>query len=162
MDEQIKAESGAGMIKAPHGKTIEKILQTEGKLLSVTQGVSMRPMLKSGRDVIVVVPKSGRLKPLDVALYKRGDAYVLHRVISVTESGYIIRGDNTYVDEIVAEESVIGVLTEYFSKGRSISVEDEKYKKYSKNVVKNYKRRKARVTFVVKVKRAIKKMIGKK
>ena len=151
-----------GMIEAPQGKTPESILQTEGRFLSVTKGVSMRPMLKSGRDVIVVVPKTQRLKPLDVALYKRGEAYVLHRVISVTESGYIIRGDNTYGDEIVPEENVFGVLTEYFSKGRSVSVNDEKYKKYSQKIVKNYKRRKARFDFIFKLKKFVKNISGAK
>lgn len=157
-----KQNNESGMIEAPQGKTPETILQTEGRFLSVTKGVSMRPMLKSGRDVIVVVPKTQRLKPLDVALYRRGDAYVLHRVISVIENGYIIRGDNTYSDEIVPEKDVFGVLTEYFSKGRTVSVTDEKYKKYSQKIVKNYKKRKARFDFIFKVKKFIKNIFGKK
>ena len=84
-------------------------------------GVSMRPMIISGRDVIVVEKKTQRLKPLDVALYVRKDKdYVLHRVLKVTEKGYIIRGDNCYYDEKVKEEDVIGVLTQYFKKENKI------------------------------------------
>lgn len=51
-----------------------------------------------------------------MALYKRGDKYVLHRVISVIDGGYIIRGDNCYSDEKIPESAVFGVLKEYFRK----------------------------------------------
>ena len=94
--------------------TIEALILTEGKYVGPTVGVSMLPMLKTGRDSVVIRKKEGRLKPLDVALYKRGEKYVLHRVISVIEGGYIIRGDNCYSDERIAEDAVFGVLTEFF------------------------------------------------
>ena len=51
---------------------IEEVLEKEGKYVGPTVGVSMRPMLKEGRDTIVVLAKKERLKPLDVALYIRG------------------------------------------------------------------------------------------
>ena len=59
--------------------TIEELIETEGKYVGPTVGVSMLPMLKSGRDSVVIEKKQARLKPLDVALYKRGEKYVLHR-----------------------------------------------------------------------------------
>ena len=96
--------------------TIEQVLEKEGKYIGPTVGVSMLPMLKTRRDSIVVTKKDGRLKPLDVALYKRGEHYILHRVLKVTDTGYIIRGDNCYADEIVPEECILGVLTEFFRK----------------------------------------------
>ena len=74
--------------------TIEELIGSEGRYVGPTVGVSMLPMLKTGRDSVVIVKKEARLRPLDVALYKRGDKYVLHRVISVIDGGYIIRGDN--------------------------------------------------------------------
>lgn len=141
---------------------IEELLKADGRYLSTTRGVSMRPMLKSGRDVIVVLPKTGRLKPLDVALYRRGESYVLHRVIRVTDSGYIIRGDNTYADETVPENAVIGVLSEYFSKKRAVKVTDEKYLRYSRRIVRLYPLRRFRVKTINAIKGIIKKIIGKK
>ena len=101
-------------------QTIEEVLRDKGVYIGPTVGVSMLPMLKNRRDTIVVKAKTERLKPLDVALYKRGDTYILHRVLEVTESGYIIRGDNCYSDEIVPEGAVIGVLTEFFRKGKHL------------------------------------------
>ena len=65
---------------------IKGILSSEGRYVGTTVGVSMLPMIRSGKDVIVVDKKTERLKPYDVALYMRGDAYVLHRVLSVREN----------------------------------------------------------------------------
>ena len=46
---------------------IEDVLRLQGKYVGPTVGVSMLPMLKNRRDTIIVVPKTERLKPLDVA-----------------------------------------------------------------------------------------------
>ena len=62
---------------------IEEILIREGKYVGAMVGVSMLPMLKSGRDLVVILPAKSRLKPFDVALYKRDGKYWLHRVITI-------------------------------------------------------------------------------
>lgn len=143
-------------------QTIEEVLRDKGIYIGPTVGVSMLPMLKNRRDTIVVKAKTERLKPLDVALYKRGDTYILHRVLEVTESGYIIRGDNCYSDEIVPEGAVIGVLTEFFRKGKHIFCTDKKYINYAKRRVKSYKSRLFFLKVKTKCKRIIKKIIGRK
>ena len=136
--------------------TIEEILEQDGKYIGPTVGVSMLPMLKNRRDTIVVLPKKERLKPLDVALYKRGDDYVLHRVLSLLDDGYLIRGDNCYSDEYIKEENVIGVLSEFFQKDKHFFCEDKKYLSYAKRRVKNYPIRRFFVLSFVKMKNAIK------
>lgn len=123
-------------------------MREKGVYVGPTAGVSMLPMLKNRRDTIVVRAKTERLQPLDVALYKRGEKYVLHRVLSVTETGYIIRGDNCYTDENVPESAVIGVLTEFYRKNKHVLCTDEKYLKYVKKRLKTYKIRR----FFVRVK----------
>ncbi len=140
-------------------RTIEEVLLETGKYIGPTVGVSMLPMLKNRRDTIVVKAKTERLLPLDVALYKRGDAYILHRVLSVTESGYIIRGDNCYYDEIVPEEAVIGVLTEFFRKKKHYFCTDKKYLRYVKKRLKNYKLRRFFMRTKMKLLAAIKKPV---
>ena len=90
------------------------------------------------------------MKPLDVALYKRGDDYVLHRVLKPVEGAYIIRGDNCYSDEYILEEQVIGVLTEFYRKDVHYTCTDEKYLRYAMRRVKNYPIR--RVFFKIKAK----------
>ncbi len=146
-------------MQAQNKRTIEEVLSTTGKYVGPTVGISMLPMLKSRRDTIVVHAKTERLQPLDVALYKRGNAYVLHRVLRVTDSGYIIRGDNCYYDEIVPESAVIGVLVEFFRKKEHFYCTDEKYLRYVKKRLKRYKSRRFFVLSYRKTIAAIKKPI---
>jgi hypothetical protein len=139
---------------------IEDVLLSQGQYVGPTAGVSMLPMLKNRRDTIVVVKKTERLHPLDVALYKRGNLYVLHRVLQVTDTGYIIRGDNCYSDEIVPEEAVIGVLTEFFRKDKHIvCATDKKYHRYIKNRLKTYKIRRFFVVLKAKLRAGVKKIL---
>ena len=140
-------------------KSIQEVLQETGVYVGPTAGTSMLPMLKNRRDTIVVKAKTERLKPLDVALYTRGGKYILHRVLSVTDTGYIIRGDNCYFDEIVPEETVIGVLTEFFRKKKHYFCTDEKYIAYAKKRVKRYKLRRVFVLTWRKIVASIKKII---
>ena len=78
----------------PSNEHIEDVLAQDGVWVSTTVGISMWPMLRNRRDTIVVRPCKSQLQKYDVALYRRGDAYVLHRVIGVKESNYRILGDN--------------------------------------------------------------------
>jgi hypothetical protein len=129
---------------------IEEVLLREGKYVGPTVGVSMLPMLKNRRDTIVVRPKTERLKRLDVALYHRGDAYVLHRVLEPIDGGYKIRGDNCYSDEYIPEDDVFGVLTEFFRKDKHYYCTDKKYLRYANRRLRTYKAR--RFFYFTKVK----------
>ena len=139
---------------------IKTLLENEGRFVGTTSGVSMRPMIISGRDVVVIEKKTERLKPLDVALYVRKDeTYVLHRVLRVTDSGYIIRGDNCYYDEVVKEEEVIGVLTQYFKKEKPIMMDDKKYLRYVKRRLFWYRPRRFFVLIKTKLRKIARRII---
>lgn len=111
--------------------TIKTILARDQMLVYKGCGTSMLPMLRPDRDIVVFVPAKERLKKYDVALYTSGKKYTAHRVIQVTEGGYLIRGDNTYVMENVEEEDVIGVLTHFVRNGRQYPVSHKGYRIYS-------------------------------
>ena len=106
----------------------------------------MRPMLKQNRDLVTIRPVSGRLKKYDVPLYrKKGGGYLLHRIIAVTENGYVIRGDNTYVKELnVTDNDIVGVLTAFKRKGKDYTVESKGYRLYARVWNFLYPLRKAR------------------
>ena len=114
--------------------TFEKILKDDGVLVYKTKGVSMQPMLKQERDIIIIRPKpEGRLHKYDVPLYKRGQKYVLHRIIAVRENDYAILGDNTYqVEYGITDDKIIGVLSEFVRKGKHYNVTDRGYMVYSR------------------------------
>ena len=111
--------------------TIKSILARDQILVYKCSGHSMLPMLRPDRDMIVFVPVKDRLKKYDVALYTSGQMYIAHRIVQVMEGGYLIRGDNTYVMEAVAEEDVIGVLTHFVRNGRKYPVSHKGYRIYS-------------------------------
>ncbi len=136
--------------------SIAQVVQEGGVYVGPTVGISMRPMLKEGRDTIVVTKKEGRLKVHDVALYLREGRNILHRVIAVTDEGYIIRGDNCYADEVVPEGAVIGVLTQYFKGKKEISLTSKKYVRYVKRRLKSYPVRRVFYWLLIKIKRIIK------
>ncbi len=112
----------------------EEYLQQHGVLTYRFRGVSMRPMLRQGKDFITVERKSGRLKKYDVALYRRPNgAYVLHRVVEVCPEGYVILGDNCYAKEFgIREDQVFGVLVGFSRGEKQISVTDRWYQLYAR------------------------------
>lgn len=113
-------------------KSIEEILKSDGMYVSTTSGVSMYPMLRDRRDTIVVTPTQERLKKYDVALYRRGNSYVLHRVIKVLPDSYVIRGDNCALKEYVPDSSVLGKLTEVWREDKKLDMQGAPYRAYSR------------------------------
>jgi Peptidase S24-like. len=108
----------------------EELLSHDGKLVYKTKGVSMQPMLQQNRDLVIIQAPVCRLKKYDVALYKRDDQYILHRVVKVMPDHYLIRGDNTYSLEYVPDSDVIGILMGFQRKGKQYSVIDTSYLLY--------------------------------
>ena len=114
--------------------SIEKEIAEKGRLTYTGKGVSMWPLIRQKKDVVVIERPKGRLKKNDVALYKtnkNSNRYTLHRIIDVTENGYICRGDNCMKKEYgITEEMIIGVMTELYRGGKKISLESVGYKAY--------------------------------
>ena len=104
--------------------TFEEVLAREGRLVYSNVGDSMWPFIRQGRDLLVIEPARGRLKRLDVPLYKRDNGqYVLHRVIAISPDGYVICGDNRWGREYgITDKHVIGVLTAVVRDGREVPV----------------------------------------
>ncbi len=111
--------------------TYEEILDRDGVLIYKTSGTSMLPMLHENRDLIVI-EKYGERRPqkYDVVLFRRPAQYVLHRILEVRDSDYIIVGDNLLTRESVKEEQILGVLTHFVRKGKEYKVTDENYLRY--------------------------------
>lgn len=115
--------------------TMIEELEKEGKLIYSNHGTSMMPLIKQGRDLVVIVKPGGRLKKYDVPLYRFGNSrrYILHRIIKVRESDYVIRGDNCLNKEYgISDSDIIGVLSKVIRKGKEVSVEDTGYRIYSR------------------------------
>ena len=118
---------------------IRRIIEAEGRYVSTSVGFSMKPMLRSRRDTVVIVPKTGRLKKYDVPLYEAGGKLILHRVVKVLPDGYVIRGDNcAFTERGITDSQILGVLCEFWRGEKRISVNDAGYRIYSRIWVISY------------------------
>ncbi len=106
--------------------TFEEILKKDGRLVYKTRGTSMLPMLRQGRDLVIIEPLKRRPQVFDVVLYRRGDgAHVLHRIIKVRKSDYVTRGDHTYRKETgITDQDIEGILTAFVRNGRQYHMTD--------------------------------------
>lgn len=105
-------------------------LENGGKANLTVTGNSMWPMMLSGRDSVVLIPP-GNEKKGDVVLYQRASGqYVLHRIIDVTQDGYIISGDNQAMREPVAKEQLIAVMESFTRGGKQYSRDSAFYRLY--------------------------------
>ena len=112
--------------------TFEELLNAKGFIVYTNVGGSMLPLLRQRRDVIEIRKKGpGRCQKYDVVLYKRGDQYILHRILKVMPEGYIIAGDNnTFVETDIRDENILGVMVRVIRNGKSITMDDWKYRLY--------------------------------
>lgn len=111
---------------------IEK-LNAGGKVTFTPKGTSMLPMLRNGQDVVILEKPQGRLHLFDVAFYKRDNGqYVLHRVYGFGSDGsYVMCGDNQFaLERGIRNDQIIAVMTAFFRKGKSYTVQSFVYRLY--------------------------------
>lgn len=128
MTDKRAAEPG----RKPDGITFEEELARHGSLLYTNVGSSMMPLLRQGRDLILIARRpQGRLKKYDTVLYKQGERYILHRILKVRKEDYVICGDHNWRREYgITDEQIIGILTAFVRDGKRIPVTDPKYRCY--------------------------------
>lgn len=102
------------------GLKIEKAIAENGEIICCSTGVSMYPMLRSRRDMVVISKLDRKLKKYDVPLYRVPSGKLfLHRIIKITDKGYVIRGDNRFNNEYnITDDMIIGVLKAFYREGK--------------------------------------------
>ena len=113
--------------------TFEELLATQGKIIHTNVGDSMMPLLREGKDLMVIEPRpEGPCKRYDAVLYKRPNGkYVMHRILKVRKDGYVLCGDNRWMREFgVQDDWIIGILTAVIRDGKTIPVTDRRYQRY--------------------------------
>lgn len=97
------------------------------------KGISMLPMLRQGKDNVVLSPVPARLKKYDLPLYQRDNGqYVLHRVIQVGTT-YTCMGDNQFIPEPgLRHDQMIGVVTGFYREEKFHDVQEWGYRLYSR------------------------------
>lgn len=106
-------------------------LQTGQRANLTVTGFSMLPMLREYYDTVQLKPIDGRLQPGDIALYHRDNGqFVLHRVIRLTQEGYLFCGDNQAELEPVRQDQLMAVVTGFTKNGKQHKTEEPAYRIY--------------------------------
>ena len=107
------------------------VLKKRGIYVGTVNGTSMFPMLRNKKDTVIIKPLTGKLKKYDVALYRKRNLYVLHRIVKVAPDGYVICGDNCMnLERDITDEQIIGKLEGFYRGERQISLNSIFYKLY--------------------------------
>ena len=112
---------------------IEEVVREGGEFRLFPRGTSMLPLLREGRDSVVLVAP-GTLEKRDICLYRRENgAYVLHRLIKWDQEGRpVFCGDNqTALEYGVARDSVVAVVHACYRDDKRREVTDLRYRLYA-------------------------------
>ena len=143
----------------------ENYLDRFGTLTYTNVGTSMMPLLRQGKDLFILKKRGPeRLAVGDVVLYRRPpDKYVLHRIVEVRPEDYVILGDNCAAREYgIRDEDILAVMTGYVRDGVEHSVTEKAYRDYTARILRSEKPRVAWKRTVMRAKRIVKKIIGRK
>ncbi len=101
------------------------------KVQFAPRGVSMLPMLRQGRDCVILSPVPEKLKKYDLPLYRLDSGkYLLHRVVRVGQT-YSCRGDNLYLTETgLRHDQMLALVTGFTRDGKLYSVGAWPYRLY--------------------------------
>lgn len=129
---------GEGLAMGENAITFEEELNRSGRLVYTNVGVSMMPLLRQGRDVMLIEKRDPKdLRRFDAVFFKRPGvtgrgAYVMHRILRILPDGnYWIVGDNCTSGEIVPPADILGVLTQVKRDGKkTVHMTDFSYRLY--------------------------------
>ena len=94
-------------------------------------GISMLPMLRQGKDSVVLSPVPEKLSKYDLPLYRRDNLkFVLHRIVKTGET-YTCIGDNQFVYEKgIRHDQIIGVVSGFYRNKKYHSTDEFSYRCY--------------------------------
>ncbi|CVI70664.1 hypothetical protein NDGK_01951 [Clostridiales bacterium CHKCI001] len=102
---------------------IQEVLDSGGEFQLYPRGSSMLPLIREGRDWVMLVQKGKTLHPNDIVLYHRKDgSFVLHRIVKVRSDGYVLCGDNqVQLETGIQDHQIIALVKGIGRKGRQVS-----------------------------------------
>ena len=111
---------------------IREVLASDGEFRLYPHGVSMLPLIRQGKDSVVLQRLTRPAKAGDILFYQRRDgSYVLHRVKKVSPEGLTMWGDHQLVLEHgVTEDQIIGYAARIFRGENEINCRSLCYRVY--------------------------------
>ena len=106
-------------------------LESGKKITFRPRGIIMLPLLREGKDGIVLEKSKGNHRKNDIVFYRRKNGqFVLHRIV-YTKDGYVISGDHQLFFEYgITDDEIIGVATGFYRGEKYYSVNNIFYRIY--------------------------------
>ena len=113
---------------------MEEVLASGGEFRIYPKGTSMLPLIRQGRDSVVLKRDfESAAKKHDIAFYRRDNgAFVLHRVMRVAKDGtYVMCGDNqTALESGIKKEQIIAHVITVYRENKAVPTGKLKYRFY--------------------------------
>lgn len=89
------------------------------------KGNSMRPLLRSGVDEVVISPRGKEaLRSMDIVLFRYAGRHILHRIVKIEAGSYWIQGDGVWLSHEECEvEAIVGVVRKVIRGGREMDTD---------------------------------------
>lgn len=115
MNKEFKLEEYDSLIK--------EVIESGGEFRMYPKGVSMLPILRQGKDSVVLVKPVFPLSRGQIIFYQRKNGqYVLHRIVGIRKDGYVLCGDNqTYKEEGITQNMIIAVVNKIYRGDKEVS-----------------------------------------
>lgn len=111
---------------------LREVLASGGEFQIAPEGTSMLPLIRPGRDTVILVRPHHPLSAGAIILYQRSSgAWVLHRILAVTEAGYTLCGDNqTAVEPGIRPDQVVGLVRTILREGKPLKEQQLRWQLY--------------------------------
>ena len=109
------------------------VISSGGEFRLFHKGTSMMPLLRQGKDSVVLVAPND-IKKNDILLYKRANGqFVMHRAIKIKNDEYIMCGDNQYEHERgIKKENILAKVKGIYRGDVYFETNNTEYQKYVK------------------------------
>ena len=114
---------------------IEEVINSGGEFHLAPHGNSMLPLIRPGKDVVVLVAPTD-LKKQDIVLYTRANGqFVLHRIMHFKKDHLLMCGDNLdYYEYEITKEDILAKVKDILIDGKDkLDTTTRKYKRYVKS-----------------------------
>ena len=110
-----------------------EVMESGGELRLSPRGTSMLPLLREGRDSVLLV-KPQMLKKRQICLYRRRDgSFVLHRILKFDQNkNPVFCGDNQTKKEYgISQNDVVAVVSAVYRDEKKVDADAASFRLYS-------------------------------
>ena len=113
---------------------VERMI-SEGQSVTIpVKGFSMRPMMRSEKDKVIVVRHTEKdIKQGAVMLFRHNGHHIMHRIVKIEGQNITFAGDGNYrIREQATKDDIVAQVTAIIRpSGRTISLDSRRWKIYS-------------------------------